>query len=541
VLPAPAEARVDDLLGRLSPEQKLGQLFLTFFEGPHLSDALREMIEAYHVGGLVLFSAAGNVVDPAQLAALTNAAQEAALASGGVPLLVAADQEGGTVVRLRDGFTVSPGNMAIGATGSPDRAYQMGRVTAAEMRAVGVNCNLAPVLDVNSNPANPVIGVRSFGSSPEAVADLGAEVIRAYRDEGVIATAKHFPGHGDTEVDSHFGLPVVAHDRARLDAVELYPFRAAIAEGVGAIMTAHVEVSAVDATEGLPATLSAPVLQGLLREELGFDGVIMTDSLGMGALMERYSIGEAALAAFLAGADVLAFGADSGHMPAEQKDAYAEMLEAYRQGVFGDDRLDDSVRRILQLKADYGLLDWAPTVVDDSATRVGTTEHLAVADTVAEEAITVVRDDAGLLPLTTEGALLVIAPQSAQALVGQVQAYRPQATGLTVGADPTAEEIAAAVGAAQAAGAVLMATKDAWRHPAQVELVRSLADRPLAVLAVGAPYDLTAFPEVGVFVAAYGETAPSLRGAARVLCGEVVPTGRLPVDLPGLHPLGHGL
>ncbi len=540
--PTPAlDPRVDDLLLRLSLEQKLGQLFLIFFEGSDVSEDLREMIETYHVGGLVLFSAAGNVVDPAQLATLINGAQEAAVASGGVPLLVAADQEGGTVVRLRQGFTVSPGNMAVGATGSTERAYQMAQITAREMKAVGVNCNLAPVVDVNSNPTNPVIGLRSFGSSPEAVAALGIEVIRAHRDEGVIATAKHFPGHGDTEVDSHFGLPVVAHDRERLEAVELYPFRAAIAEGVDAIMTAHVELPAVDVTEGLPATLSPAVLQGLLRQELGFQGVVMTDSLGMGALMERYAIGEAALAAFLAGADVLAFGADFGHMPEEQKDAYATLLEAYRAGAITAERLDESVRRVLSLKAKYGLLDWAPVEVEDLSGLVGTRESLALADAVAEEAITVVRNDAGLLPVAAEGTLLVIAPESAQALVGQVQAYRPQATGLIVGAEPTADEIATAVAAAQAADAVVVATKEAWRRPAQVELVRALLDRRPAVLAVGVPYDLLAFPEVEAFVAAYGETLPSLRGAARVLCGEAIASGRLPVELPGLYPLGHGL
>jgi beta-N-acetylhexosaminidase len=539
--PANTPDPVEALLAGMSLEAKIGQLFLVFFEGPELSPALREMIETYRVGGIVLFASTGNVVSPQQLATLINDVQRAAVDAGSVPLLVAVDQEGGTVARLQDGFTPLPGGMALGATGSPERARQVGGVIARELRAVGINMNLAPVLDVNSNPANPVIGLRSYGSSPDLVASLGLEVIRAHRDENVIATAKHFPGHGDTAVDSHFGLPVVPHDRSHLEAVELAPFRAAIADGVDAIMTAHVELPAVEPTEGLPATLSAAVLQGLLRQEMGFPGVIVTDSLGMGALMERYTLAEAALAALLAGADILAFGADAGHTPAEQKEVHAALVEACGAGVITPERLDESVRRILRLKARYGLLEWEPVALEGLAERVGTAEHRALVEAVAEEAITLVRDDADLVPLPSEGALLVIAPEPAADLIGAVQEHRPLAQGLVVAEDPSADEIAGAVAGAEGVAAVLVATRNAWQHPGQVELVRALAGRPLAVLAVGTPYDLLSFPDVWTYAASYGAGGPALRGAARVLCGVVPPRGKLPVDLPGLYPLGHGL
>ncbi len=537
----PGTQGVDALLAAMTMEEKVGQLFLVFFEGSELSAPLREMIEGYHIGGVVLFSSVGNVENPAQVATMVNDIQEAAVSAGEIPLLVAVDQEGGTVARLREGVTVFPGNMALGATGSRERARQMGAITATELRALGINVNLAPVLDVNNNPANPVIGLRSFGASPDLVADLGVEVITAHREAGVIATGKHFPGHGDTDVDSHFGLPVVGGDRARLEAVELVPFRRAIEAGVDAIMTAHVELPAIEPEAGLPATLSSRVLEGLLREEMGFQSVVMTDSLGMGALSERYTTAETAAAAFSAGADILAFGADYGHSPEEQKEAYAVIFDVVRSGQGGRDRLDESVRRILTLKAKYGLLDWSPADVGAIPDRVGTAENRAVAAVIAEEAITLVRDEARLLPLALEGSLLAVVPERYSGLIEALAAHHPSTQGLTFELDPSEEEIQAALAAAAEATVVLVATWDAWRHPGQVTLVQGLADRPLAVVALGTPYDLMSFSGVPTYLATYGGIQASLDAVGRVLLGLAAPRGRLPVDLPGLYPLGHGL
>ncbi|MCB0114223.1 MAG: hypothetical protein KDD84_09040, partial [Caldilineaceae bacterium] len=353
----PTPSRADKILAAMTLEEKVGQLFMVYFRGPTMSDDLRQKIEDYHIGGLVLFAIAGNIEDTAQVATLLNDAQSLAVQSGAqVPLFVSVDQEGGPVVRLTDGFTVFPSQMAVGATGSITQAQRMAEVTAQELKALGFNMNLVPVIDVNNNPDNPVIGLRSFGSSPDAVAALGTAVIEAYAAQGMVVTAKHFPGHGDTAVDSHYGLPVVPHDRAHLDTVEFPPFRAAIAAGVPAIMTAHVLFPAIDPGEGQPATLSSLVLDGLLRQEMGFDGLIVTDSLSMGALANLVGTTEAAQLAFRAGADLLAYGADVSHSPAESVAAYERLLSLVQSGEISEARVDESVRRILSVKEAYGLL-----------------------------------------------------------------------------------------------------------------------------------------------------------------------------------------
>src|SRR5690606_667232 len=256
------------------------------------------------VGGVILF--ARNIRDPVQVANLTRSLQQLAQSSGArIPLFIATDQEGGIVARLRSPAAVMPGAMALGAASSPELAYEAGRSTARQLLAVGINMNFAPVVDVNNNPANPVIGVRSFGEDPELVAELGAAFIRGQQEEGVISTAKHFPGHGDTDTDSHIALPRADHPRVRLDQVELVPFRAAIAAGVDAIMTAHVTFPSIDPTPGLPATLSHRVLTGLLREELGHEGLIVTDAMEMQAITANFGIAEAAVRAVEAVGDMV--------------------------------------------------------------------------------------------------------------------------------------------------------------------------------------------------------------------------------------------
>ena len=303
----------------------------------------------------------------------------------------------------------------------------MAMVMAAEMRAVGINMNLAPVMDVNDNPDNPVIGIRSFGASPELVARLGTAMIETYQSNGIIATAKHFPGHGNTAVDSHVGLPVVTGSTERLDAVELAPFRAATAAGVGAIMTAHVVLPAIEPMEGLPATLSQDVLSGLLREQLGYEGLIVTDSLGMGAL-GGFPAAEVATRAFVAGADVLAFGADPGHSPSEQRAAYEHLLRQVQQGAVTQERLDGSVRRILMAKSKLGLLDGKPFDRDKMRIPVDTAEHRATALALARESITLVRDECGVLPIGPEKLVLAVWPRTASNLGGSVTCSACQST-----------------------------------------------------------------------------------------------------------------
>jgi beta-N-acetylhexosaminidase len=297
--------------------------------------------------------------------------------------------------------------------------------------------NLAPVMDVNSNPANPIIGIRSLGSSPDLVSRLGVALIGTYQANGIVATAKHFPGHGDTSVDSHFDLPLIEHDLERLEAVELPPFEAAIAAGVDCIMTAHIQVPVLDAQPGRPATLSPKILQGLLREQMGFQGLIATDSLGMKALTNQYDLSTATTMAFQAGADLLLFGYDPGHPPSEQRAAYERLLDLVKQGTIPMSRLDASVRRVLQVKGRRGLLDWQPQGLETDLDTLGSPEHQAAARQVTLDSITLVRDEGDLLPLTPETSILVIYPTGGSGLGQAVLEYAPQARLLEVSERPT--------------------------------------------------------------------------------------------------------
>ena len=529
-------------MARMTVEQKVGQLFMVYSTQSVFDAELEAAIVADHVGGVILF--APNVEHPAQVAELINQAQAAATTSGaGIPLLVAVDQEGGLVARLRDGFTRFPAQMAVGATQNPDDARLMARVMAQEMRALGVNMNLAPVLDVNSNPLNPVIGTRSFGGSPELVVQMGLPMIEAYREQGVIATAKHFPGHGDTDVDSHYGLPTVPHSLDRLWAVELAPFQAAADAGVDVIMTAHVAFPAIDPTPGMPATLSPLVLGDLLRTQMGFDGLIATDSLGMGALSYVYGESEAAALALQAGADLLMFGNDPGHTPAEARAAYAHVLGLVQSGAIPPERIETSVRRVLALKARYGLLTWQPVDPETAARSCGTPEHRAAALQVALDSVTLLAND-GLLPLSAERSALLVVPETVAGLDSTLRAYLPNLDVSVVSLDPTADQIAAAVAQAANADVIVVATWDATWHAAQVSLVRALAGHPLVVIALNTPYDLTPLQAAGVtpsaYVCTYSDAPPSLEALAMVLSGAEAPRGRLPVAVGDAYPIGYG-
>ncbi len=529
-------------MARMSLEEEVGQLFLVYFDGPTLSPALKTMIADYHIGGIVLFQVAGNLESARQAAEMINAAQAEAVAQGAqVPLFVTVDQEGGPVVRLPAPATHFPSNMAVGAAGSADLARTMAQVTASELKALGINMNLAPVLDVNDNPDNPVIGLRSFGSSPDEVARLGVAMIETYRAAGIIATAKHFPGHGNTSVDSHVGLPVVTQDMTHLRAVELAPFRAAIGAGVDAIMTAHVLFPALEGSTGRPATLSSRVLQDLLRRELGFDGLIVTDSMTMGALFKTYGVNQATELALRAGADVLAFGADVGHTPAEQAPAYRHLLAQVKADPELRQRVDESVRRILQVKAKYGLLAWQPVDSQAALQVLGQASHLAAAQAIAQASVTLLRDEQGRLPIPGDGALLVVWPKNAGNLGRALAVCHPDLQMLMVSEDPTAAEIDQAVRQARGAAAVLVGTADARGRPGQARLVNALSQTRLVVVALQSPYDLLRFPDTSTYLASYGDAPASLAAVADVVCGATPARGALPVDLPGLYARGSGL
>ena len=317
----------------------VGQLLMVGFQGTELSREFLDWLQECRPGGVILFSR--NLMDPEQVARLTNALQEQAPNS---PLLIAIDEEGGRVSRLPQGFTTFPAASKVAACHSPDAAYEAAEVTAQELRAVGINMNLAPVLDVNSNPANPIIGDRAYGTQPERVCTYGLAVMQGLEDNGVIPCGKHFPGHGDTMTDSHHVLPVVEADRARLDAVELEPFQQAIRRGVPAIMTAHVRYPALDVDT--PATLSRPILTDLLRDRLSFQGVTLTDDMEMRAILDHQPIGEASVRALQAGADMVVIC----HQQERQREVVSAIEQALERGELSWERLTASVARIQALK-----------------------------------------------------------------------------------------------------------------------------------------------------------------------------------------------
>jgi len=506
------------------------------------------------IGGVVI-----SIGLPHSYGAKLNALQ----ARARVPLLVASDFEnGGPGMRInhsyalptllpQGGGTSFPPTMAFGAIGDRHFAREYGRVTAVEARAVGVHLNFAPVLDVNSNPLNPIINTRSFGEDPVAVANLGAAYLEGAREGGVLTTAKHFPGHGDTRTDSHVELPIVDADRARLDSLELVPFRRAVAEGVDAVMTAHVAVPGILGPEGPPATLSPYFLTHLLREEMGFEGLLLTDALRMRAISDGYGVGEAAVLAILAGADVILAPADVG----ETVDA---LEDAVGQGRIPRARLDASVRRVLEMKARVGLHRNRMVNLDRIDQVVGSADHLALADSAATRSMTLPRDRDGLIPLDPgryPRVLHVVYARGEDLVAGRAMEsalsvyFQDLATvRLTPESSPDSylemarvrdgvDLVVVSVSVAPRAGAGEVAVSEALARFVE----DTDAEKPTVVVSLGNPYLLSAFPDIGTYLLAWGPHEVSQEAAARALVGEGAITGRLPISLPPFHARGEGL
>lgn len=559
------------LISRMTLPEKVGQLFVMRVYGhsataPDQADidanlseigvrTAAELIAKYRVGGIIYFTWAHNTRDPHQIAALSNGIQKASLSQPrGLPVLVATDQEHGIVCRIGAPATLFPGAMAIGAGGSRADARILGRISGAELRAMGVNQDYSPDADVNVNPANPVIGVRSFGADPDAVASLVAAEVKGYQSSRVAATAKHFPGHGDTAVDSHFGFPVITHSREVWGKLDAVPFRAAIGAGIDSIMTAHIMVPALD-DSGDPATLSHPILTGILRGELGYDGVVITDSLQMEGVRQKYGDDRVPVLALKAGVDQLL-------NPPSLDVAWNAVLNAVRGGELTEARLDESILRVLRLKARLGLFEDAHASRAGVDRTVGTAAHLAAADRIAERTTTLLVNSAGLLPLSrrTHGKVLVVGADPASpsgttgpptgVLAAALGELGFTATALSTGTAPSAATVAKAVAAAREADAVVVATYNVTAADAQRTLVEQLVatGKPVVAVAVRNPYDVAQLPAVSAYLASYSWTDVELRAAARVIAGRVRPRGKLPVavqraDDPTqvLYPVGHGL
>ncbi|HLL76890.1 MAG TPA: glycoside hydrolase family 3 N-terminal domain-containing protein [Pyrinomonadaceae bacterium] len=565
----------DAELKRMTLDEKIGQLVSIGVNAAFMSQEseefkfLRRQIEENKVGGIILFR--GPVYESAHL---VNRMQQIARH----PLLISADLEAGSGMRF-DHTINFPWNMAVGATGDPELARRQGEVTAREARAMGVHQIFAPVVDVNNNAANPVINVRSYGEDPQLVAQMAAAFVRGAQCGGVVATAKHFPGHGDTSVDSHRGLPVIDLPRARLDAVELVPFRAAIEAGVGAVMSAHIGLPQIDATkvqplprpqgyrpsyadsevlvEGatLPGTLSPQVLTGILRRDLGFDGMIVTDALDMSGLTIYFTPGESAVRSLLAGADMLL-------KPVDPDATVRGVREAVQQGRLTEKRIEESARRVLAAKYDLGLTRQRVAPLEEIDRVVSNADAQRLAQEIADRAVTLVRDEARLLPISglkPDARVFVLAVTNGEdrLFIGQ-----PFAGALARGGRRFAmavldersseKEVEKALDAAREADLVVaalygrvrtgQANSGALPEPGRRAL-ENLIDRkvPLVGISFGNPYLLQSFPELKTYLVAYGDMPSLQRAAARALLGQVDVTGRLPISLPKLHARGTGI
>jgi beta-N-acetylhexosaminidase len=532
--------RAKELLSKMSLEQKIGQMLVVGIPTTTAGSMAQRLIEDYHVGGVILFRR--NVQNPAQVGQLTTQLQHLARQGAGIPLIIAIDHEGGTVNRFHQGMTELPANMALGATRSPGFASEVGRIAATELRSMGVNANLAPVLDVNDNPLNPVIGLRSYGEHPDLVTTLGTAYIESLQRGGVIATAKHFPGHGSTSTDSHLGLPVVAKTRDELEKTDLVPFRAAVEKDIGMIMTAHVAFPALDDGKCIPTTLSPGIVHDLLRGDLGYDGVIISDDMGMGAITQDFGPGESAIMAVQAGVDcVLMAGGFE-----QQSSMYQALLDAVRDGSILEAQIDAPVLRILRLKMEYGLFD-PPWVI--SSESVGSKESTSRMAAICEKAVTLVRNSTHLVPLNASsvGRVLVIHPdvlpltEDGTILGAAIRERGVSCVELVVDLKSIQSKetvLGQAVQLAQDSDWLLVGTwlADSW----QASLVRALLPlgKPLIVMALGTPYDLARFPEVTTYLTVYGKTGMNVKAAAKVIFGELSPTGALPISIPGLYNYG---
>jgi len=545
------EAWVDQTLAHMSLDEKLGQLLFPATQGRFLnleSDAFREIqdnIQKFHVGGYIIRGG-----DPAITYLMVSRMQ--GLARN--PLLVTADLEGGPGFQFAGG-TRFPRGMAIGATGNPQYAYEAASFTAKEARAMGIRVNFYPVVDVNNNPANPIINVRSFGENALKVSAFGEAYIKGTQDAGVIATAKHFPGHGDTSTDSHLALPVIPFDRARLNAIELPPFEGAIKAGVGAVMTAHITLSQLEKTAGVPASLSSAITTDLLRKELDFQGLVFTDSLAMHAITENFGAAQAPLKAVEAGADVAL-------EPQDVPGAFAALKAAVGKGELSEERVNESVRRVLAAKAWAGLNNDRLPPFNQIDTAVGGPVAQQKSQEIIEHALTLVKDDANALPLKLrddEEVLLVNFVDSGDqenaadaGLTFRAEFVKRHAKTLFVTVTPATSsseanligEIAASHKTVVVACSIRIASyKGAvGLTDNQQNLLRALAphDGPFVFVLFGSPYLLNFVPELPSYMLAY-EFYPGAEAAmARAVFGEIPFVGRLPVTV-GDYPQGFRL
>lgn len=566
---------VESAMRTMTLDQKIGQLITSSSSSTFIStdsdvfDDLSKRVTSLGIGGMHLFGGSEPVPtvllnptygavtlgQPLEAASILNRLQ----ALSAIPLLNTADFEAGVGFRIQ-GATSFPRTMAFGAAGDEKLAYEAGRVTAEESRALGVHVNFAPVVDVNNNPRNPVINTRAFGENPEVVGRMGAAYVRGLQAGGMIATLKHFPGHGDTDVDSHIGLPVITHPRERLDRLELPPFRAGIAAGAGAVMSAHVQMPAIDPAEFAPVTLSRPAVTGLLRGDLGFTGLIYTDSMGMDAVSRRLSPGEAAARAIQAGNDIVLHSPDDAA-------AVQGIKQAVASGQVSMAQIDASVRRILEAKAKLGLHKQKMVSLDEVSAKVGTRANRAVAEEVSRRGMTLVKDDRSQVPLKVARDARVLylsvldypsgwriaAPS--RTFIPELRQRWPNVTAIELSDRSTPSEIELVRAMAPRYDAIVVsvfvrAASASGRMDLAAPLMRLMQDltratnaskQPFVTTFFGNPYVATFLPDLPAMLLTYDFYDLAEASAVRALAGEAPISGKLPIDLPGLAPVGTGI
>jgi beta-glucosidase-like glycosyl hydrolase len=565
-----AEKWVQATLEGMTIEEKVGQMIVSSFQSNFLStdsatfDALVKSVHEIHVGGFHVFGASepappvllnpsyGTVTlgQPLAAASIFNRLQ----AISKLPLLNTADFEGGVGFRIM-GATAFPRLMTFGAVGDDRLAQEAGRVTGEEARAIGVHVNFAPVVDVNNNPRNPVINTRSFGEDPQLVGRLAAAYIRGLQSAGVLATLKHFPGHGDTDVDSHLGLPVVKHPRERLEAIELPPFKAGIAAGAAAIMTGHIEMPALDPTPATPTTLSPPIVEGFLRKEMGFGGLVYTDSMGMAGVTKMYGPAEAAVRAVAAGNDVILHSPDDGA-------ALRGIVEAVKEGKIPEARIHASAERILRAKARLRLHRTRAVNLDAVANVVGSRANQAIADEVSRRSITLVKDERNDVPLKVarDGALLYLSvldypggwriATPSRTFIPELRRRWPNVTSIEISdrTSPSELELVRAMAPrfdAVVASVFVRAASGSGRidlaQPVQA-LLQAIArqKKPFVTIFFGNPYAAAYMPELPTVLLTYDFYDRAELSAVCAISGEAAIGGRLPIALPGVAPMGAG-
>lgn len=542
---------IQSTIATMTTEEKVGQMFMLAFASDQLDEAYILMNE-HLVGGAYISDE--NVPDAAAALRLCNQLQSFARETRlGLPLLLGADQEGTWSVMTAES-AMGPGNMAIGATADPDRAYEMYSVIARETSAVGLNVVLGPAADCNSNPQNSIIGMRSFGEKPELVAAMTAAAVRGLQENGSIATLKHFPGHGDTRLDSHRGLPTVTRSRDDLNKIDLHPFAVGIDAGAKIVMTSHIIFSALDPAR--PATLSPVILGNLLRGELGFDGLVVSDSMNMHSMKRNYDPAEAAVEGFKAGVDLMMlaeehYDHDAGQYLENQRALIRAVIRAVEDGTISRERVDDAVTRILRLKTEAG---WTTDPLPEDLAQVGGEAHRAIELNVARDAISIIRDQNVLLPIDPAAPLTIINSTERRAYdvltrtrgIGPNQALPAfDAFAQAMRADcPQATVLAAEdFDADNLPEGTIIAVTENYTLPGmdfdqarQAEIIRALHDsagQRLIVLALREPYQLAEYPDVDTFVCAFSFRPCAARAAADVLLDKRRAAGKTPVSVPG--------